>query len=478
MPDPTLLNTTMRSYMETMSPAARMMLMRATRNVQERGEATPALQAMMTAALAIDGAVEIAAPMPAEVSVPTPSLPWADRLQAAFFAPLAPFVVDLTYAAKIPGRIQRKSLEGIWVLITRDIFAGDADALAAPAGAEATTDVAHFAKKLRRSLIPKLEGLLNAGDLDSKPLRRLAAQLGSEMALLDLFDVVYIFKNEAALLNLTGQLPDVVSPLDLADKSPVTDLVKTAVETLQLDPAFVAVPIIRRSAIAAPVALMALPLCNVSEAKLVVGSRYAGIVDAVLAEVQMWVNRFAVHRSVRAERANALVDLREYHELVRQIEVGIQPTQVAAWHRRLGSCCREMSDLIARDLEQLPGLIRRASRIDAANGRFLGHFDEMSAEDAEFGARLFAETRDVLESLALNELITRLRRQIEQTTESVTARLLAELKAADGSDQSDLIKATDAAIRISAAVFGEDYAVHLRRSRELTTTKAPKLAKA
>ncbi|MEQ1479314.1 hypothetical protein, partial [Salmonella enterica] len=92
----------------------------------------------------------------------------------------APFVVDLTYSAKITGRIQRKSLEGIWVLITRDIFAGDADALAAPAGAEATTDVAHFAKKLRRSLIPKLDGLLNAGDLDSKPLRRLAAQLGSE----------------------------------------------------------------------------------------------------------------------------------------------------------------------------------------------------------------------------------------------------------------------------------------------------------
>lgn len=477
MPDPTLLNTTMRSYMEAMSPAARMMLMRSMRNAQERGETPPALQAMMKAALAIDGVADTP-PVPVALAAPTPVLPWAERLQAAFFAPLAPFVVDLTYAAKITGRVQRKSLDGIWTLITRDILAGDVDALTAPAGAEATTDVAHFARKLRRSITLRLEKLLSAGDLDSKPLRRLAAQLGSEMALLDLFDVVYIFKNEAALLNLTGQLPEIVSPLDLADKSPVTDLVKTAVETLQVNPAFVAVPILRRTAIAAPVALMTLPLCNVSEPKLVVGSRYAGIVEAVLAEVQMWVNRFAAHRSERAERANALVDLREYHELVRQLEIGIQPSQVTAWHRRLGACCREMSDLIARDLEQLPGLIRRALRVDATTGRFVGHFDDMTAEDAEFGARLFAETRGVLDSLALNELITKLRRQIEQTTESTTARVLTELKAADGADQPDLVRAADAAIRISSAVFGEEYAVHLRRSRDLATAKPIKAAKA
>lgn len=478
MPDPTLLNTKMRSYMEAMSPAARTMLVRAMRNSQERGETAPVLQAMMKAASAIDGAVEMAVQVSADAPAMTPFLPWAERLQNAFFAPLQPFVVDLAYSTKIVGRIQRKSLDGIWLLITRDILAADPEALAAPTGSEGAANVEHSAKKLRRVLTPKLESLLAAGDVQSKPLRRLAAQLGSEMALLDLFDVVYIFKNEAAFLNLTGQLPQIVSPLDLSDKSPVTDLVKTAVETLQLNPAFVAVPIIRRTAVAAPVAIMTLPLCNVSEPKLVVGSRYAGIVDAVLAEVQMWVNRFASHLSDREARANALVDLREYHELVRQIEVGIQPAEVGGWHRRLGACCKEMSDLIARDLEQLPGLIRRALRVDAATGRFLGTFDEMTAEDAEFGVRLFSEVRNALDSLALNELVTKQRRQIEQTTESLTARLMAELKAADGGEKPDLVRAVDAAIRMSSAVFGDDYAIHLRRSRDLAMTKSGKLAKA
>jgi hypothetical protein len=356
---------------------------------------------MMKAATAIDGGNVAAAAASPEAPAAVPSLPWPERLQSAFFSPLDPFVVDITYQTKIPARIQRKSLDGIWLFITRDLLGGSSEAIAAPAGSETSADVGSFAKKLRRAILPKLDALLLSSDIHSKPMRRLAAQLGSEMALLDLFDVVYIFQNEAALLNLIGQLPRIVSPLDLSDKSPVTELVKTAVETLHLDPGFVAIPIIRRCAIATPVALMALTLSNVSDPKLAANSRYGRVVDAVLSEVQLWVNRFASHVGDRAERTNALIDLREYHELVRQIEISIQPSQVVSWHRRLGACCKEMSDLIARELDQLAGLVRRALRVDPATGRFLGHFDDITADDAEFGIRLFIETRGALDSLAL-----------------------------------------------------------------------------
>lgn len=468
MPDPGLMNAKMRAYMEALSPPARMMLMRAVRVAQERGEVAAPLQSMMKAATFETGTPTSATEA---APAPVPELPWPERLRAAFFSPLEPFVVDLVYPNKLVGRIQRRSLDGIWTLVVRDLSPGLAEAAPVAGPHETVPDAVTAARKLRRTLTPKFDALLTAGDLSSKPLRRLAAQVGSEMALLDLFDVTYIFQREAAFLNLTGQLPRAISPLDLSDAGPVTEIVRTAVETHLIDPAFAAIPVIRRSPVAAPVALMALTLANVTDPKLAAASPYARIIDAVLSEVQMWVNRFASDLQDRAERMQALADLRDYHELVRQIEIGIEPSQVATWHRRLGAACKEMSDLIARELEPLSGLIRRALRVDSQSGRFVGSFDELTADDAEFGARLFMETRGALDALALNELVTKQRRPIEQTVEVLTTRLLGELKAPGGAEQPDLVKAVDAAIRLSGTVFGEDYAVHLRRSRDLTVVK-------
>jgi hypothetical protein len=132
----------------------------------------------------------------------------------------------------------------------------------------------------------------------------------------------------------------------------------------------------------------------------------------------------------------------------------------------LGAAKKHMSDLIAHEIEPLPGLIRRALRIEAANQNFEGNFDAGTADDAEFGIRLMIEARNALDSLALNELVTKLRRPVEQTIEVVTAKLMTALKTPAGADRGDLVKAVDAAIRMSAIVFGEDYAGHLRKSRD------------
>jgi hypothetical protein len=135
-----------------------------------------------------------------------------------------------------------------------------------------------------------------------------------------------------------------------------------------------------------------------------------------------------------------------------------------------------MSDEIARQIDPVVGLIRRALRLEGATSGFAGRFDAESAEDAEFAIRLTLEARNALDSLALNELITKLRRPIEQTLEVVTAKLMADLKAGANTDRTDLVQAVDAAIRMSGFVFGDDYAGLIRKSRDSILNKPQKAA--
>jgi len=474
MPDPGLMASKMRAYMEALSPAARTMLVRAMRSAQERGESDMPTQAIMKAVAALDrDGSEAQAAKPA-----APQAPWDEQLRQAFLAPLQPFVCDAAFSTKLTARIQRRSLDGLWTFLVRDFAPSDfAEALSA-GQTDAGLDAIAAARKLRRGVTPRLAQLLQSGDESSKEIRRLAVQLGGDMALQDLADVVYVFQKESAFLNLTGQLPKTLSAFEMSDTGPVSELTKKCIDTLQIDPAFVAVVLLQRCTSAANLALLAMTLSGLTDPRLLQTSAYARLVDAAIAEAQVWVYRFENHLVSRQTRQQALGDLGEYHELVRQLELTLQPTQVPVWHRRLGAARKQMSDLIGHEIEPLPGLIRRALRVETAAGGFGGQFDAETAEDAEFGIRLMVEARNALDSLALNEMVTKLRRPVEQTIEVVTAKLMTDLKAGQSGDRGDILKAVDAAIRMSAITFGEDYAAVMRKSRDIAVNKPAKSASA
>jgi hypothetical protein len=466
----------MRAYMEALSPAARTMLLRAMRNAQDRGEIDPSAQAIIRAAAGFDESADKSQERFSSAKPQLSTVPWGDQIREAFFAPVQPFVCALTFATKIAARIQQASLDGIWTFLIRDFAPEEFVKALALDASEGGPDAAYVSRKLRRELTPKLAALLQSGDVHSKPIRRLAAQLGSEAALQDLFDVVYIFEKEGAFLNYTGQLPKTLSAYDLSDVGPVSELTKKAMDDLHVDPAFLAVLLLQRSTSPIGVAALAMALAGTTDSRSLQSSPFARIVDTVISEAELWVHRFATHLRDRSARLETLLDLREYHDLVRQLDLSLQPHQVPVWHRRLGGARKEMSDLIAREIEPLPGLVRRALRIESSVGGFSGAFDAEMADDAEFGIRLLLEARNALDSLALNDMVTKLRRPVEQTIEVVTAKLMTELKSDAVVDRTDILNAVDAAIRMSAIIFGEDYAAILRKSRDMAANKSSKLA--
>jgi hypothetical protein len=466
MPEPGLLTSKVRTYMESLSPAARAMLVRSLRAA---GHADLPSEIILKAVEGLELAEE------AERHVAAGAEPWSSRLERAFFAPVEPFFVDETPPTPALGRIPRRRLSDIWNWIRRDLASAAWERALAADPLDATADAAPIARKLRREVAAVMVELLREIGADPKARQKLAGHLGGEPSFRAMSDIAYVLQNEAAFANLLGQLPHNITAFDVAEPSRLTEVVRTSLDQGLLGADWIAVAVSTRAANPAVLAHLACRLAATSDPRLIATSRYAPLVDAVIARIELHAAQAAARGNDAASREGFLADLRAYHELTRNFELTLPVESVSSWFRRLGAARGAMSQTVSKQLEAAPGLVRRCLRVESHDG-WSGRFDEAGFADAEFAVRVTLEARLAVDSLAVNELAVRTRKQVENTLELIVNRLMNELKTPTVHDRSVLIEAVDGAIRLSALVFGEDYAAVLRKSRDLGVAKPARAA--
>lgn len=490
MPDQGLLSSKVRAYMEALSPQARAMVLRAARLSLEHGGASDVLL-RAAEGLEIDDAAppmrEAAfAPRPAAagaVSVPAAAatveaaepagLAWRDRVDQRFWAALDPFLVEHPGPVKQTGRIARASAERIGIWLMRDVAGAEFAAAYAEDPRDPAADPGRCVERLRRGVVGRILAVVREAEDDPKTWQRFVAHLGGERIVADLRDVIQVFQRDAALTAFAEQLPRLITALDLDDTGTVQTAVRAFAKTEGVDLAFAAALILARVNQPHLLALAAVRLTANGDARAVAAGRYSRFVDFLIAELE---RRAAVMRQFEAERGrrDRLIEaLRDYHDIHRQTLVVLDLDDVPQWHRRLGSLRKDLSALVSRYLEAAPGLIRRALRVESLAGSFGAGFDRELCDDAEFAVQVYVEARAAAESLAVNEVLTRTRRDVERTLELLTERLFAEMKSPQVIDRDALAAACDGAIRLCRLVFGEDYAALLRKNRDLGLGRPP-----
>ncbi len=471
MPAAGLITSKVRAYMESLSPTARSMLIRSLRASHAEGDLPNDL-----ILAAIEGLDFVDAP----IAVPTPRRvggePWSARLEAAFFAPLKPFVVAETTTAHVTGRVAAASLPVIWTWIRRDIASEDYERAIAADPYDPTADVTPIARKLRREVTARIVDLLRDAGADPRIRQRLSSQLGGDAVYRDLVDAAYVLQNEAAFANLFGQLPANITTFDVAEPSRLADVVRASLDQVQMTAEWIGAAMLAHTSTPVVVATLATRLAGSIDPRLVAASRYGVLVEVVIAQLERLATLNRHRGADAASRAGFLVDLRAYHDISRSLAMLMPVEAVPAWMRRIGAAKVTMSEAVSRWVEPAPGLVRRALRVETTGGEYVGRFDPAGYEDAEFAVRLSIEARLAAESLAVNELVGRTRKQVEATLEVVSAKLMADLKSSQALDKRTLVDAVDAAIRLAALVFGEDYAAVLTKSRDLFAAKSSRAA--
>lgn len=463
MPEPGLLASKVRSYMESLSPAARALLVRTLRAAASEGLPSDVILK------AVEG-LEVA-DVPAAVEALRPAAePWADRLERAFFAPAEPFLCEDDPADRAPGRLPRHRLPTIWNWIRRDLAAPIWERALAADPLDGTADPVPIARKMRREIGALLVDTLRDVGADPKARQKLAGQLGGEAAFRCASDLAYVLRNESAFVNLFGQLPHNLTAFDLADPSRVVEVVRTTAEQGLIAPDWIAAALLTRTGNPTVLVQFAGRLAATNDPRQLAAGRWAPFVDAVIGRIEQIAARAAARGTDAAAREGFLADLRAYHELTRNFELALPVESVAVWFRRLGAVRGAMSDLVSRQLEAAPGLVRRSLHLDGRGG-WIGRFDTADFADAEFAVRVTLEARFAIDSLAVNELAQRARKQVESTLELVSNRLMNELKSPSAIDRAVLLEAIEGAIRLCGLVFGEDYAAVMRKGRDNATQK-------
>ena len=142
----------------------------------------------------------------------------------------------------------------------------------------------------------------------------------------------------------------------------------------------------------------------------------------------------------------------------------------STWGRALAAQRARIAELLRAEIESAPGRIRRLLRPRPSTEiRPHSVLDPAEIAETETLVGFVGNCRYFASELAINEMTQRTFSEIQQYLDSGTRALLDALRHAGEADRSFRQSQVDAAARISAKVFGADYAALLNKAAEVAS---------
>ena len=167
-----------------------------------------------------------------------------------------------------------------------------------------------------------------------------------------------------------------------------------------------------------------------------------------------------VHRPV-----NSL--LKAIHDAVRGLRREINLSGDSPWSRQLTAIRTEVSNLLRAEIETAPARVRRLLRPrQAQRNRPHARSGSTRRQRGRHLVEFVGACRNYASELAINEVATRTRSELEIYLESGTKVLIEALRHATHADRAFRQSQVDAAISCAGSTFGAEYAGFWPRPRK------------
>lgn len=435
------------THLNALSPEARALL---HRSLKRNPAASPddQMRALLEAARAFPN--------------PAAFIPDVSQTKEHFFEPFRPFVISEELPTKLRGVISAASLDGIWTCLVRDVlpeaFVPWTQAQAVPVyGSEQEAWIA--LRTLRNAAFAELRRLDRESEGDYRGRQRFVTRLGGERAYADFRDMLALMDRLSAIDRFLTRLPANIAFGEVSERL-CFDYIYDFLADRPEDAVWIGAALFVRVN----------PMVLIRAAGAVAGSIHptdirrtpaSCFVDFALASIERSIVRYFNAREDKNEISELVSEIRRYHENVRAVESAIDFEHDGYWRMRLAALRTTMSDMIAADIQDMIPALRRALHITDTERPTAN-----DASDAIRATNIFVAARWNKDSLALNELITRVQLSAEQTIEVLGKRLMDRFRRSHGATRADVIAASETLIRITDLMFGEEHAAILRRSRD------------
>lgn len=402
-----------------------------------------------------------------ELAHPPPRIGSPARL---FFKPIEPFLVDDDFNHKHPGRIARAVLEPIWAWTCRDLLAAEAKAFSDEVSQALLTGDTEYSEWLTGAFqdqaVRKYEKALASIEGDEMAGRRLAGQIRIPGALKVTNQVLVILKSRDALAALGARLPDRID--NLADEQ--LEKVKMLLDEFsgKKPHLFLHALLLVMSRLAAPWQLirLAVAAAETDIADLVAEGPYAVAVTIVLAEMERLI--VELKTELKGRGVGVVFLLKNIHDASRGFRTEMDLLMDSEWGRQLAAMRAGISNVLKAEIESMPGRVRHLLRPRPAEEIYSGSvLDADDVAEVEALVGFVGACRKYAGELAVNEVTQSIFLELQQCLEAGTPGLLEGLRTAREADRPFRQSQIDAAVRISAKAFGEEYASLLAKAAEV-----------
>jgi hypothetical protein len=388
-----------------------------------------------------------------------------------FFRPLEPFLVDDRDNRNHPGRIARSSLEMLWTWIRRDLMPEDAknltdevnDALLANDAPKADHAVARFQDRAATVI----EVTFESSEADETIRRRMLAQVGTKRSSEDATTLCCVLKARVVLATLAACLPLRIGNLTNGLLDDCKQLIEDA--SARDGGIFLYALLTVMSRMAAPWQLIRLGIraAGSDTAARVAETHYGVAVTIVLADLERLVGE--LREDLRSGRGVAVAALlKTIHDSARGLRTELDLPVDSTWGRALAAIRGQVADLLRAQIESVPGRVRRVLRPRPSTEiRPNSTLDPDELAETEALVDLVGACRLFASELAINEITQRTYAELQQYLDNGMRALLDGVRHAGVADRSFRQSQVDAAVRLCARVFGNDYASLLEKAAEV-----------
>ena len=399
-----------------------------------------------------------------------------------FFKPLEPFLVEDRGDHKHPGRVARSSLDLLWNWLCRDLLPDDAKILAEEVGdallANDEPKAAYIIRVFQDRVVAAIEASLEATAEDEQLRRRMLAQVGTQRPGEDCDTLRCVLKGRDALATLAARLPLRIGNLTGAQLSECKLLVESV--AARDGDLFLYALLVVMSRMAAPWQLIRLGIdaAGSDTAARVAETRYGIAVSIVLADLERMVGELRAElRSGRGVAIGAL--LKTIHDSTRGLRTELDLPVASTWGRALAAQRAQIADLVRAEIESMPGRVRHLLRARPSSEiRPNSTLDLADVAETEALVEFVGACRNFAGELAINEMTQRTFAELQQYLDGGMAALLDGLRHAGVADRSFRQSQVDAAVRLCAKVFGQEYASLFGKAADVAGAAERKAAKA
>lgn len=443
-------------FLRGLTPRARGMLVRRL----ESNQAVP-VEIDARRRLILEAARTIAASRGTARRVATGETPDMRKL---VFAAFEPYLIDERLAYPARGFLTTATLSHLWSYASAELLPAEFAIWNDPSTAPLLTnemacreEAARLEERLFEALTRHIEAIAD----EPKLQQRFMSRIGGEVALREIEDMIAVRDRLPDLPTLSAAV------VHLLDSGPAdTELLEQIAVYLTKYPdtaGWVAGGVFRRLSAVAPLIVFAKMLAGGETARRIRATPAAvAFIDLGFAAADRAASRFqAIGRGSR-NPADAVREIGLFRSALNDLSTGVDFEGDGWWQQRMVVIKRRFSEMLFAEFDKLLPAMRRAFRVqDAAS--YPGPAD---GAEAVFLCAIFAAAGKFRDALAVNGLIGRLTPLVDQAIELYALDLPTRLRSLDGDAKTAALSAVDHLIKAAGFLYGDDYASHLRRSKQ------------